>query len=155
MNEIKIRRATIEDLEVIRKLNNTLFELEKENYDSTLIRDWPLTEDGKECFTDLINNHYVIIAEVDNEIVGYLAGSINETGSYEEIQYSEINNMLINSNYRRYGVGKKLINDFKDYCKAKGINNLKVTASYKNRDAIEFYHKNGFEEFDVTLTTEI
>ena len=155
MNEIKIRRAIIEDLEVIRKLNNTLFELEKENYDSTLIKDWPLTEDGKEYFTDLINNHYVIIAEVDNEIVGYLAGSINEKGSYEGIQYSEINNMVINSNYRRHGIGKKLINDFKDYCKTKGINNLKVTASYKNRDAIEFYHKNGFEEFDVTLTTEI
>ena len=155
MNEIKIRRATIEDLEVIRKLNNTLFELEKENYDSTLIKDWPLTEDGKEYFTDLINNHYVIIAEVDNNIVGYLAGSISEKGSYEEIQYGEINNMFIKDECRGLGIGKSLINNFKDYCKSNEINNLKVTASYKNRDAIEFYHKNGFEEFDVTLTTEI
>ena len=155
MNEIKIRRATIEDLEVIRKLNNTLFELEKENYDSTLIRDWPLTEEGKEYFTDLINNHYVIIAEVDNEIVGYLAGSINEKGSYEEVQYGEINNMFIKDKCRGLGIGKSLINNFKNYCKSNGINNLKVTASYKNRDAIEFYHKNGFEEFDVTLTTKI
>ena len=32
---------------------------------------------------------------------------------------------------------------------------MKVIASYKNKNAIEFYHKNGFEEFEVTLTTKI
>ena len=51
--------------------------------------------------------------------------------------------------------GKSLINNFKDYCKSNGINNLKVTASYKNKNAIEFYKKSGFEEFDLTLTTRI
>ena len=155
MNEIKIRRATIEDLEIIRNLNNNLFELEKENYDSTLIKDWPLTDEGKEYFLDLINNHYVIVAEIANEIVGYLAGSINEKGSYEEIQYGEINNMLVSDEYRGYGIGKSLINNFKDYCNNNNIENLKVTASFKNKNAIDFYRRNGFEEFDLTLTTKI
>ena len=31
---------------------------------------------------------------------------------------------------------------------------LKI-ASFKNKNAIEFYRKNGFEEFDITLTTKI
>ena len=89
------------------------------------------------------------------KIVGYLAGTINEQGSYEEIQYGELNNMLIKDNYRGYRIGKKLINNFKDYCKSHIINNIKVVASFKNKNAIEFYHKNGFNDFNLTLTMKI
>ena len=155
MDNITIRKATIEDLEIVQELNNGLFELEKENYDSTLVRDWPFTEDGKKYFTDLITNNYVVLAKLDNKPVGYLAGTINGKGSYEDVQYGELNNMFIKEECRGLGIGKSLINSFKDYCKSNGINNLKVTASYKNIKAIEFYQKNGFEEFNITLTTKI
>lgn len=155
MNNVIIRRASLEDLSTIQELNNSLFKLEKENYDSTLVENWPLSEDGKSYFSDLINNHYVIVAILDNSIVGYLASSIEEKGSYVEIQYGEINNMLVSDEYRGYGIGKLLINNFKEYCKSNNISNIKVVASYKNQNAIEFYHKNGFEEFDVTLTAKI
>ena len=155
MSDIIIRKATLEDLHTIQELNNSLFELEKANYDSTLVKDWPLSEEGKEYFFDLIKNHYVIVAILDNNIVGYLAGSIEEKGSYVEIQYGEINNMLITNECRGHGIDKLLINNFKEYCKAKNISNIKVVASYKNKNAIEFYHKNGFEEFDITLTTKL
>lgn len=152
MNNISIRNATLEDITIIQNLNNDLFKLEKENYDSTLVRDWPLTEDGKEYFEDLIKNNYVIVATLDSEIVGYLAGSINEKGSYEEIQYGEINNMLVNDKCRGLGIGKLLVDSFKLYCKENNIDNLKVEASAKNINAINFYKKNGFEDFNVTLT---
>lgn len=156
MNDLIIRKATIEDLSVIQALNNSLFELEKSNYDPTLVKNWPLTEEGKEYFCDLINNNYVIVAQLNNNnIVGYLAGTINEKGSYEEVKYGEINNMFIKDECRGLGIGKLLINNFKDYCKTNRINNVKVTASFKNKNAIEFYKKNGFEEFDLTLTLKI
>lgn len=155
MDNIIIRKATIEDLSIIQELNNSLFKLEKENYDSTLVNDWPLSEEGKEYFSDLILNHYVIAATLNNNIVGYLAGTIEEKGSYVEVQYGEINNMLVKDEYRGYGVGKLLINNFKEYCKSNNISDIKVVASYKNKNAIEFYHKNGFEEFDLTLTVKL
>lgn len=152
---ISIRKATLEDLHAIQILNNNLFELEKDNYDSTIVRNWPLSIDGENYFKDLIENNYVVLAIVNESIVGYLAGSINEKGSYEEIQYGEINNMFINDKYRGYGIGKKLVNSFKIYCKDNGVLNLRVVASFKNENAIEFYKKNGFKEFDITLTTNI
>ena len=155
MNEIFIRKAQLEDLNIIQNLNNELFKLEKEKYDSTLVQNWPLSEDGKYYFEDLIINHYVIVATKDDKIVGYLAGSINEKGSYEEIQYGEINNMLVDNNFRGLGIGKLLIDKFKQYCKDNSIKNLKVVASAKNIKAIEFYKNNGFNNFDITLTTEI
>ena len=63
--------------------------------------------------------------------------------------------MFINSEYRGYGIGKLLINDFKKYCIANGIKDLIVTASAKNINAIEFYRRNGFENFNITLTMNI
>lgn len=131
MNEFFIRKAQLEDLNIIQNLNNELFKLEKENYDSTLVQNWPLSEDGKQYFEDLIINHYVVVATKYDKIVGYLAGSINEKGSYEEIQYGEINDMLIDNKYRGFGIGKMLIDNFKNYCKDNGIMNLKVVASAK------------------------
>ncbi len=155
MENIEIRKALLDDLEIVRSLNNELFKLEKENFDSTLVENWPLSEDGKQYFEDLISNHYVIVAKKNDKIVGYLAGSINEKGSYEEIQYGEINNMLVDNNFRGLGIGKLLIDKFKQYCKDNNINNLKVVASAKNIKAIEFYKNNGFNDFDIALTTEI
>ena len=152
MKDIIFRQATLSDLKSIQKLNYELFKLEKENFDPTLIVDWPLSEEGKNYFEDLIKNEYVIIAIEDENIIGYLAGTINEKGSYELIQYGEINNMLVDNNYRGSGIGKQLINCFKEYCKNKNITNLKVVASAKNLNAIDFYKKQGFEDFNLTLT---
>lgn len=152
MRDVIIRQATLKDLKSIQNLNYELFKLEKENYDPTLIVDWPLSEEGKNYFEDLIKNEFVIIAMKDEKMIGYLAGTINKKGSYELLQYGEINNMLVDNNYRGSGIGKQLINYFKEYCKSKNINNLKVVASAKNINAIEFYKKQGFKNFDVTLT---
>ena len=155
MEKLFIRRANINDLKLIQWLNHELFLLEKNNYDSTLIENWPLTDDGANYFKDMINNHYVSVAIINNEIVGYLAWSINEKWPYEEIQYGELNNMFIKDSHRWDGIGKKLIDEFKEYCKENGIYNVKVIASYNNKNAINFYKKNWFTEFDLTLTTRI
>ena len=155
MDNVIIRKATLDDLFEIQNLNNLLFKLEKENFDPTLVEDWPLSAEGKNYFKELIENNFVVVAIINNEIVGYLAGSINEKGSYEEIQYGEVNNMFIKSECRGYGLGKMLINEFKKYCSSNSINNLIVTASAKNVNAIEFYKKNGFDDFNITLTTKI
>lgn len=155
MEKLIIRKATLNDLVNVQELNNSLFDLEINNYDDTLVKDWPLSNEGKLYFEDLITNHYVLVAQIDNEIIGYLSGSINEKGSYEHVRYGEINNMYISDKYRGLNIGKKLINNFKNYCISNGINNLIVTASYKNNNAINFYKKNGFEKFNITLTLDI
>ena len=63
--------------------------------------------------------------------------------------------MCILDKYRKFGIGTKLINEFKKICNNNSIQEIKVTASYKNINAIEFYKKNGFNEFELTLKLEI
>ena len=155
MESINIRIATINDLNAVQELNNSLFELEFNNFDDTLKVGWPFEKDGKEYFEYMIENEIVFVAEAEEKIVGYLAGSICEQISYITETFAELDNMCIDDQYRRLGIGTLLINEFKKYCKEKNIQNIKVTASAKNSRAIQFYIKNGFEDYNVTFKYKI
>lgn len=113
MIEIIIKKATIENLNEIQELNNQLFELEYNNFDSSLKVGWPFEKAGTEYFSNMLNNQVVFIALVDNSIVGYLAGSINVESSYVTKSLAELDNMFILEDYRKYGIGTKLVTEFK------------------------------------------
>ena len=110
---------------------------------------------AEKYFKDLIENDYVIVATDNDNVIGYLAGSINNRGAYSLVQYGEINNMFVANEYRGRGIGTALVKRFKEYCVDKGINDLKVVASAKNKSAQDFYKKQGFGEFDITLTASV
>ena len=155
MEKVLIRKANLEDLNAIQKLNNNLFELEFNNFDDTLKVGWPFEKEGKEYFENMLNSEIVFVAEVEEKIVGYLAGSICEGVSYITETFAELDNMCIDDEYRRFGIGTLLMDEFKKYCKEKNMQNIKVTASAKNSRAIQFYMKNGFEDYNVTLKYKI
>lgn len=155
MEKIIIRKASLEDLSSIQQLNDNLFDLEFNNFDDTLKLGWALEKDGKEYFKDMIKNEIVFVAQIEEKIVGYLAGSICESISYITESFAELDNMCIDDEYRRFGIGTLLMNEFKKYCKEKNMQNIKVTASAKNSRAIQFYMKNGFEDYNITLKYKI
>lgn len=152
---IEIKRADISNLKDIQELNHQLFELEFNNFDPSLKVGWTFEKEGKDYFTDMLNNEIVYIALTENKIVGYLAGSVNIQNSYVTKSLAEVDNMFILENYRKYGIGSKLMNEFKQYCIKNSIEELKVTASAKNSNAIKFYKKNGFNEFEITLKQDL
>lgn len=152
---IIIRKAEIKDLKDIQTLNKVLFDLEYENYDSTLDTTWSNSKEATEYFKNAIENDITLVAVVENKIIGYLIGSLNTQNSYNKTIQAELDNMCILEEYRKLGIGSKLFNKFKEICKENDINELKVVASYNNKNAINFYKKNGFEEAEITLKTTI
>lgn len=153
--EIEIKKADITYLKDIQDLNNYLFELEYNKFDPALKVGWTFEEDGEKYFNNMFNNEIVYIALDRDKVVGYLAGSINIQGSYVTKTLAEVDNMFVLEQYRKYGIGTKLISEFKEYCSKNKIEELKVTASAKNKNAIEFYTKNGFNEFEITLKQKV
>ena len=147
---MKIRKAILSDLQIIQKLNNQLFELEFENYDKNLIKNWALTESGKKYFENAIKKDFVVVAEVDNRVVGYLLGQAIKI-SYYDFKIAELCNMCIDDNYRGKGIGFALYKEFENYYINNKIDNFTVTASYKNESAKNFYKKLGFAETNITL----
>lgn len=145
-----IRRATIKDLKIIQQLNNELFELELENFDKYLIKDWPLSAEGAEYFRNAINESFVVVAEIDNKIVGYLLGEECNI-PYYKFRIAELCNMCIAKDYRKQGIGNMLYKEFEKFYKEIGINHFIVTASFKNESAKAFYKKMGFSEANSTF----
>ena len=154
---INFRKAEISDINSILNLNNDLCKFEMDEGFDNYIKDWSLSDESREYFLDLIKSHFVIVAEENEKIVGYLAGSINEEGaySYYEGKTAELQNMFIMPNYRKFGVGSKLIYEFENWSKENQVKRMMVTASIDNEVAQRFYRKNGFKNINVTLKKEL
>ena len=139
-----IRLALEKDLDLIIYFINKIAEYEKMSDDVVL---------DKKTLRDYLFNKKIAKCKFimeDNKEVGFALYFYNfstfkgKAGLYLE-------DIFILEEYRKYGIGTKLFNEFKKHCKENNIQELKVTASSKNLNAIKFYQKNGFEEFETTL----
>ena len=69
---IIIRKATIDDLDKVQKLNEKLFLREVEKFNKFLNVKWTFSEKGKAYFEGLIKNDFLYVAALDNIIVRIL-----------------------------------------------------------------------------------
>ena len=154
--DILIRKAEIKDLESILKLNLDLFKKEYKEYDKSLNLNWTYNE-GKRYFKNRITkkNGFVEVAEVNNEVVGYLCGGISKRLlSRRKANYAELENTIVKKSFRNKGIGEKLAKNFLAWCKKNKMDYISVTASAKNRHGINFYKKLGFKDHDLILQIE-
>lgn len=150
-NDILIRKADIRDLEDILKLNFGLFK--KEKYDKSLNLEWTYN-DGKKYFKNRIikKGGFVEVAKVKGIIVAYLCGGISDRLFYrKKAKYAELENMLVAESFRGRGIGTRLTKDFINWCKENKVDYIAVTASARNKQAIDFYRKLRFKDYNLTL----
>lgn len=151
------RLASIRDIETILNLNNELCKYETESGFDVYVKDWALSEQSRKYFLNLIKNSFVMIAEKESKIVGYLAGSINEYGaySYYEGKTAELENMYIVPKYRNTGIGSELISKFENWCSENNAKRIMITSNISNKSAINFYKKNKYIDINLTLKKEL
>lgn len=147
--KIDIKVATIDDLESIQELNKKLC-LSDNRHDPSIIADWPFTESGEKYFRNRIEDKAVFVAKADKQIVGYLAVSIKEV-TYRNIVVGELDNIFVEEEYRKSKVGTKLIEAATNWWKSHDADKIYVNAYFNNKNAINFYKQNGFEEMDLGL----
>jgi glucosamine-phosphate N-acetyltransferase len=105
----------------------------------------------KEQFIDEINsmkyNCKIIVIEYDNNIIG--AGSIFKINKLHNNPIGQIEDVIITSQYRKYGLGKLLINKLIKIGYEE-FNCYKVILNCLEKN-IEFYKKNGFDVVGVEM----
>ncbi len=156
--KVTIRVATIDDLEKVQELNLKLFEKEYRDYDPLLNLNWTFGKEGTKYFRERIlrNDGCVLVAVVEDEIVGYLCGGIKKVESYRNLpSVAELENMFILKPFRSRGIGKQLLNEFVRWCESKKISKVKVEASASNKKAIKFYRANGFKNYTLILERDL
>lgn len=157
MDEIVIKKGNINDLSIVQKLNQDLFDFEIP-WHSTYNREWPYQERGIQFFTDRLNEKdgIIFIAFVNDRPIGYLCGGWLRSYTFRvEKLFSQLDNMFIQQEFRNKGVGKKLLDEFIKWSKEKGVSVIRVDAVYENTKALEFYRKKNFKDHSIILELKI
>ena len=139
-------------------MNGELCAKENREFDQTINADYPFSEAGKEYFKSRIesSDSLTLVAEVDGDIVGYLAGSIIAPEDYRTLtKIAEAENMFVKESFRGQRIGTKLSGQFEEWCREKGAQRIRHVASAGNGEAIKFYKAHGSKEVSVTLEKEL
>ncbi|OGM31142.1 hypothetical protein A2803_01555 [Candidatus Woesebacteria bacterium RIFCSPHIGHO2_01_FULL_44_21] len=152
--KVKVRRANESELHIIQELNHELFESDGKR-DKYLNHNWPY-EDGEKYFVKRISKPDCIclVAEVDNQVVGYLAGALMETDNWRPVKRTELENMFVKEKFRGKGVGKKLVEEFLKWSEGKKVKKVMVSAYTTNEKAIKFYKREGLIPQSLSLEIE-
>ncbi len=142
--KLKIREATLNDLDVLLNFEQQLINVERP-MDSSLEQKKRINYfDIPEFITSDTAELYVAI--VDNEIIGCGYGLINQNKSkFTQKKHGYIGFIFVKEEYRGKGVNKYIFEAIFDWFKTRGIIEVRLSVYEQNLRAIKAYQKLGFE----------
>ena len=88
--------------------------------------------------------HEIIVAELNNEIIGTCQISFLRYLTYEGGERAQIEAVRIKSAFRGKGIGTKMIEDMIKRAKKRGCHLVQLTSNKKRKEAKRFYEALGF-----------
>lgn len=152
MTEIKIRNAKQEDFKSIVELSNQVLEyhnqmmphlfasMNKEKQETIYINYW---HDPNACF---------FVADLNNEIIGYLFANFKDTPWYQDSKSCELSEIAVKTGQQNKGVGTKLFNELLRKCKERDVDDIRLNVYLTNTPAIKLYEKLGFKTRSYKMT---
>jgi RimJ/RimL family protein N-acetyltransferase len=144
MNEIVVRRATLDDLGTLLQFEQNIVSTERP-FDETL-------KSGLIHYYDIeamINASYVevVVATFNNEIIGSGYARIETSKLYVvHQQHVYLGFMYVSPAHRGRGVNKKIIEALTQWALAQNITELQLDVYNENVTAIKAYEKIGFKK---------
>lgn len=120
-----IREMILSDLDQIMILEKNCFKVpwSRESFEAEIVKN------------ELA--HYIVL-EIDSQIVGY-------GGVWYVMDEGHITNVAIDSNYRKQGLGKKIVAEMIEKAKLSKMNHMTLEVRRSNSPAISLYERMGFE----------
>lgn len=137
---MKFRVANIEDIEVLSKLLNELFSLEKEFIPNETLQ--------KKALETIINDEKIgniLVCTYEDRVIAM----VNILYSFSTALGSRVailEDMIVLNEYRDKNIGSKLLEFAKEFAKSKGIERITLLTDDDNFKAHNFYEKNGFKK---------
>lgn len=115
-----------------------------------------LTEEKLSVSQDTVNrvfdeieampNQEFLVAEKDGFVVGTLFVQITPNLSHGARPWAILENMIVDSRYRRQGIGRQLVESALERCREAGCYKIQLLSNKKRREAHQFYRTIGFED---------
>ena len=152
MDNIKIRTATLDDIDILLEFEQGVIKAERP-FDVTLGAD-PITYYNLE---ELIvsDDASLVVAEIEGEIIGSGYALIKPGMHYLNHEfYSYLGFMFTLPDYRGRGVNTKIIEKLKKWSHSKGLKEMRLTVYDENYNAIKAYEKVGFKKHIIEMRLE-
>ncbi|MGB9958948.1 MAG: GNAT family N-acetyltransferase [Candidatus Bathyarchaeales archaeon] len=142
---VKIRHASEEDLQQIVKLSEKLGK--DESAMDSMITPLPSEFQSPKWILKNIKgeNTIVFVAEVEGKIVGYSLGWVSQPWGYKG-KRGYICDCFVEESYRRYGIGKALIENTLNWFTEKGVECVEADVYSANVPSLRLFKKFGFKE---------
>ena len=143
-----IREACVSDFDAILNLENQVFQIHLSARPDMIKPNLPFNQEYFEkCVKD--DGAKIFVYEEDGCILGYCITQKQEYRDhhiYYDMKVLEISDMCVDENERGKNIGQQLFNQAKDYAKEIGAARLELTVWGFNKNARQFYERNGMIE---------
>jgi ribosomal protein S18 acetylase RimI-like enzyme len=157
IDRIKVRKAIQDDSKAISELWKELMDFHKEQD-----RHFTRSADGHERFAEFVSGRMVsktscvLVAEHQNEIVGYCLATISKYPPvYKHQEYGSIFDLAVTKMYRRKGIGQALIEEASKWFSERGIHRIEARVATSNEISTSFWKKMGFAPYIEIVYKEI
>ena len=95
------------------------------------------------------NNGKCYLAIENTKVIGLIMGYVRKYNEYDYLDYKcprcgEISELIVSKIARSKGIGQKLMQKIEEYFKSIGCEYINVDVFAYNKNAINFYEKNGY-----------
>lgn len=157
---IEIRKAKEENFEAFKKLN---LEVQKIHYDidkSIFKSPDDIEFDLAEFNKNINSQEYEILlaCNENNSVIGYILIEfvhLNESLLKHERKFVLIHQLVVSSDFRNKGIGKKLVSEVINQSKDLGFSRFEIDVWSDNNSAKMMYQKFGFKTFREKLFLDI
>ena len=141
MSKATFRLAARADLPfIVRMLADDELGSKRERYES------PLPESYVKAFEQIDNdpNHELIVAEMEDEVIGTLHLVFLPSISFQGGLRAQIESVRVDTEWRDKGIGSELMKWTIERAKARGAHIVQLTTHRSREDAHRFYERLGF-----------
>ena len=149
----KIRKATKKDITELAKLRREFhiyFQKELKLYGDSYI---PEIEEYENHIEDFLKRRLskIFVALVDSKVVGYIKGHIFED-DFDFRKYGNIDEIIINKDYRGQGISKLLGNELEKYLRKHNIEGIYSSVHNNNESSLKLHENQGFKPISTDIT---
>lgn len=128
-----IRNAQLSDIPILIELLRVLFSIEED-----FVFDEEKQRQGLEMMLQDQENRCIFIAEFEQRVVGMISGQTLISTAEGSISVL-VEDVIIDQDYRRQGIGRELLNVMESWAFQKGARRLQLLADINNSSALSFY----------------
>lgn len=141
---ITIEYAGVDDLAQMAKLLSVLFAIEKD-FEIDFDKQFSGIQSLYQC-----EGADLLVAKYENSVVGMI--TMQRLISSAEGDYvGQIEDLVVYEEYRKMGVGSRLLNKMRVIAQEYGYKRIQLAADIDNSNALEFYNRRGFNKTNLNL----